>query len=60
MVRDNGHGIKEADQNKPGHFGLLGIRERVMLLSGKFAITGEPGRGTELRVCIPLAHVETL
>ena len=58
-VRDNGRGIEEAEQSKRGAFGLLGIRERVMLLSGEVTINGEPGRGSELRVRIPLAAEET-
>jgi PAS domain S-box-containing protein len=57
-VRDNGCGIEEADQSKRGAFGLLGMRERVMLLSGEIAIRGEPGRGSEVRVRIPLAAEE--
>ena len=57
-VRDNGRGISVADQNKTGHFGLLGIRERVILLSGEFAVTGTPGLGTEVRVRIPLVVAE--
>ncbi len=59
-VRDNGRGIEEAEKNKPDRFGLLGIRERVMLLSGEVTIKGEPGRGSEVCVRIPLAAVETL
>ena len=59
-VRDNGCGIDVTDQNKHGHFGLLGIRERVILLSGEFAIIGKPGRGTELSVRIPLDTAEAL
>lgn len=57
-VGDNGRGIDMADQNKPGHFGLLGIRERALLLSGEFTVAGKPGRGTELLVRIPLAVAE--
>ena len=58
-VRDNGRGIATADQSKHGTFGLLGIRERVMLLAGEIAITGEPGRGSEVRARIPLAAAQT-
>jgi PAS domain S-box-containing protein len=54
-VRDNGRGIEAADQEKRGTFGLLGIRERVTLLGGDISITGEPGRGSEVRARIPLA-----
>lgn len=55
LVRDNGRGIRAADKNKRGTFGLLGIRERVMLLGGEVAITGESGAGSEVRARIPLA-----
>ncbi len=54
-VRDNGRGIAAADQEKRGTFGLLGIRERVTLLGGDATISGEPGRGSEVQVRIPLA-----
>jgi PAS domain S-box-containing protein len=56
-VRDNGRGIDAADHGKRGAFGLLGIRERVTLLGGEVAITGQPGRGSQVRVRIPLAAV---
>ena len=58
-VRDNGRGIEEADQRKQGAFGLLGIRERVILLSGEVIVSGESGRGSEVRVRIPLAVAQT-
>ena len=57
-VRDNGRGIEEAEQNKHGTFGLLGIRERVTLLSGEVMIRGEPGRGSQVRARIPLAAAD--
>ena len=55
LVRDNGRGIRAADQQKRGTFGLLGIRERVTLLGGEVSIEGESGAGSEVRVRIPLA-----
>jgi PAS domain S-box-containing protein len=55
LVRDNGRGIEQADQDKRGTFGLLGIRERVALLGGEVAIVGAPGLGSEVRARIPLA-----
>ena len=58
-VRDNGRGIDAAEQSKHGTFGLLGIRERVMLLSGEVAIGRAPGQGTEVRARIPLPEAET-
>ncbi len=64
-VRDNGRGLAAGDQSKHGTFGLLGIRERVMLLAGEVTIEsrpgedGRPGRGTEVRARIPLAAAQT-
>ena len=58
LVRDNGRGIEPADQGKHGTFGLLGIRERVTLLGGTVAITGAPGRGSEVCARIPLNATE--
>ena len=59
LVRDNGRGIRAADHNKRGAFGLLGMRERVMLLSGEIVIGGEPGRGSQVCARIPLDAAET-
>ncbi|HEY8450324.1 MAG TPA: ATP-binding protein, partial [Bacillota bacterium] len=37
-----------------GHFGLVNIRERADLLQGTFHLNSEAGRGTTLRVVLPL------
>lgn len=37
-----------------GHFGLQGIRERAQLLGGRASIRSAPGRGTHIRVELPL------
>jgi signal transduction histidine kinase len=54
-VRDDGHGFS-ADAAAPGggHFGLLGIRERVDKLGGDLRIDSRPGEGTRLAVTAPL------
>ena len=54
-VADNGRGITEGELASPRSFGLLGIRERVLFLGGRVAISGTPGKGTTVRVEIPLA-----
>ncbi|HCI13788.1 MAG TPA: hypothetical protein DFK12_07465 [Gallionellaceae bacterium] len=51
-VCDNGIGFDKS-QVKVDSFGLLGVRERVLLLSGKIFINSSPGVGTEIVVCIP-------
>jgi len=53
-VKDDGCGIAHAADNVPaGHFGLLGIRERVGKLGGVLQLRGAPGAGTQLTVRVP-------
>jgi signal transduction histidine kinase len=54
-VRDNGRGIGEGQLSGSGSLGILGMRERAVLLRGEFTIAGEPGSGTTVRVRIPRA-----
>jgi signal transduction histidine kinase len=53
-LRDNGIGIAEEPVSDPRSLGLLGIRERVQLLGGRFLIGGKPGEGTLVKVTLPL------
>jgi signal transduction histidine kinase len=42
---------------KKKSFGLVGIRERALMLGGEVDITSAPGHGTAIRVCFPLDNV---
>ena len=53
-VADNGRGITDADRDKAGHFGLLGIRERAWAFGGQVWIDSPGGKGTVVRVEIPV------
>jgi signal transduction histidine kinase len=54
-VHDNGVGFdSEADQSRHG-LGIVSMKERVALVHGEFSIHAEPGRGTEVRVFVPLS-----
>jgi len=55
-VQDNGNGFTPETCAGPneGHFGLLGMSERVKRLSGKISILSAPGKGTTIRVEIPV------
>jgi two-component system sensor histidine kinase UhpB len=57
QISDNGCGIAAADVRKGGTFGLLGMRERIAALGGECEICGEPGRGTIVRVRVPVQPV---
>lgn len=57
-VRDDGvgfdTGLLERQGRGPRGLGLLGVRERLDALGGSLQITSSPGKGTELRVTLPL------
>ncbi len=53
MISDDGRGF-DPDQAAPNRFGLIGMNERVKLLSGKLQVSSSPGAGTELEISIPL------
>jgi two-component system sensor histidine kinase UhpB len=52
-VKDDGVGISGA-WDRPGHFGLRGLQDRVRQLAGTFVIDSPPGRGVRLTAEIPL------
>ena len=52
FVEDDGKGFNP-DGIPSGHYGLLGMRERIRMLRGKFCITSNPGQGTRLEMRIP-------
>jgi NarL family two-component system sensor histidine kinase YdfH len=52
-IQDDGIGfIPEAVSS--GHYGLLGIRERVRLVNGEFELHSEAGAGTAIKIKVPL------
>lgn len=53
-VRDNGRGVTETEQSDPTSLGLVGMRERALLLGGEITLAGRPGIGTTARVWLPL------
>ena len=52
-VHDNGRGVREEQLSAGSSLGILGMRERVLLLGGELTIAGAPGKGTTVRVRIP-------
>ena len=53
-VIDNGIGIAEDRRNNPRSFGLLGMSERMASLGGSFHLASRSGKGTMVRVKVPL------
>jgi signal transduction histidine kinase len=55
-VRDDGKGIDPkllSDDEREGHFGLRGMRERAKLIGGKLTVWSERDAGTEVELSIP-------
>jgi signal transduction histidine kinase len=53
-IADNGKGFDTACQKRQ-RFGLIGMRERALVLGGASEIISAPGEGTTVRVRIPVA-----
>jgi signal transduction histidine kinase len=60
-VTDDGVGLPESDRLGPrgdgleGGFGMSGMRERAELVGGELELVPAPGRGTVMRLSVPLA-----
>ena len=54
VVEDDGQGIADLEDIGEESFGLMGIKERVHLLGGEVAIESVVGRGTRVKVKIPV------
>jgi signal transduction histidine kinase len=58
-ISDDGMGF-DPEAIQTGHYGLLGMRERVRLAGGSWSVASEVGKGTSIVIRFPLeAHVET-
>jgi signal transduction histidine kinase len=57
-VSDDGGGFTPttAPDGRTGHFGLMGMRERIERIGGKLDITSQPGEGTTIRIEVPLTN----
>jgi signal transduction histidine kinase len=53
-VQDNGRGISEEEIANTRSIGLVGMRERAMLIGGEITLQGTPGKGTTMTLRVPL------
>ena len=53
-VNDDGVGFAGDMLSKKNSFGLLGMRERALVLGGELRITSAPNQGTKISVSIPV------
>ena len=61
VLADDGDGLQEdfnlASLSRSGHYGLLGISERVALMGGRLSLQNQPGGGLRIRAEIPHPRV---
>jgi signal transduction histidine kinase len=58
-IADNGKGFdtkRESNGRLGKRLGLLGMRERLEMVGGKFVVTSAPGKGTVIAVEIPATN----
>ena len=53
-LRDNGVGFDTASAEGTSHYGLKGMRERIKKIGGELSVDTAPGKGTDIRLVIPL------
>lgn len=54
-VEDNGRGIDAAAAHSAKSLGLMGVRERLLPFGGRLEVEGLRGKGTVVRVVLPVA-----
>ncbi len=60
QIEDDGIGFDpQRATTCPGHYGLVGLRERVHLIGGALDIKSVPGRGTQISICLPFPKMRS-
>jgi signal transduction histidine kinase len=55
-IEDNGIGF-DPQAHRPGHFGLVGLREQAELIGAELRIDSKPGEGTAICVSLKLSPI---
>ncbi len=56
-IRDNGRGFDSSILGQTRSLGLIGMRERALLIDGEVKIHTAPGQGTQIEICIPMSPI---
>ena len=55
LIRDDGEGF-DAERQRFGHFGIVGMLERAQEIGAHLSIDSNPGQGTTLSVLVPVVQ----
>ncbi|MGH9646123.1 MAG: sensor histidine kinase, partial [Bryobacteraceae bacterium] len=59
-VHDDGSGLgKDGTALRPGHYGIIGMKERATQIGADLQLLSEPGHGTTVSVHLPARRVST-
>jgi signal transduction histidine kinase len=53
-VLDNGQGFLPEEIESKKTLGILGMKERIAIINGEYDIQSSPGKGTRVKVSVPL------
>lgn len=53
-IRDNGKGFNTEETNNRKTLGLLGMKERALMMNGELTISSRPGEGTTVSIVVPM------
>lgn len=56
-ITDDGKGFDVTLTEQRHSLGLLGMRERSVMIGGKYQITSEPGKGTKVEATLPVNEI---
>jgi two-component system sensor histidine kinase UhpB len=56
QIEDNGKGFTIASIENNKTLGILGMRERTLMMGGEYKITSTPGKGTIVEVIVPTGY----
>lgn len=58
-IEDNGKGFEANKKTENRSLGLIGMRERTLMIGGEFDIESNPGKGTKLMIRVPVEQAFT-
>jgi two-component system, NarL family, sensor histidine kinase UhpB len=59
-IEDNGIGFDATNKIKNHSYGIIGMKERILLLNGKLHVKSSINKGTIVRIEIPYSKVDIL
>ncbi len=59
-IGDNGKGFDTSMLNGKRTLGILGMEERSLMMGGKYVIESQPGKGTTVKVFVPMKKKDTI